>query len=133
MKTKIKITHENKQNIFDAFEQENGLSKANTLSGIEVFDIVKKAEERLEDARLPKKSRNKAKAHYCTNGPARAYKYAFTTTEFVLERGSKDWFLVSVERISLYPRSKGGLKMTILESQAEEIRAKSTTDFHISA
>ncbi len=133
MNTKIKITPDNKTKIKNVFEKENGGAKANTLSGIEVFDIAKEAEERLENVRLPKKNRKKARAYYCVNGPANAYKFAFTTTEFDIERGSTDWFLVSVKRVNVYPRSKGGLKMTILESQAEEIRAKSTTDFHIAA
>ncbi len=120
---KIQITETKRQQINAAFTEANGRAKANTLRGGDAFEMADRAERQLEARGLPKSKRKGAIASYFPSGPSASYDYRMKSTAFTIVRGTEGWALASVEKIDVYPKTKGGLKLTITQEQAAYITA----------
>jgi hypothetical protein len=133
MKKPIKIIEENRPKIDEAFDDANGRADANTLTGSAAYSIAKDAETELEDRGLPVSRRAGAKATYTPAGPPLSYKYSMTTTTFEIERNSSGWRLTNVEKTKVYPRSAGGMTLTITREQADIVMQKALKGLRIAA
>ncbi|WP_173995755.1 hypothetical protein [Agrobacterium tumefaciens] len=128
---RIRITEDNRDEIVAAFRAANGKAKSNTLHGSIAFDIAKRAEAELEAKGLQKNKRKGATASYVPSGPSKSYGHSMRTTAFSIERTATDWVLVSVEPVEVWPRSSGGMRLSILPFQAEMIMAKALVGLHV--
>ena len=91
-----------------------------------------KAEAKLDSFNLPKKSRKGARAVVTTGGTVpSAYKYNRIVTQFTIERGASDWFLIDAKRIELYQSEKGGMVMHITRAQHDIAVAKFSEQFQV--
>lgn len=102
---KIKVCEENAVKIADALEAVNGRAERWTISSAyEVEEVARRAERWLDKAHLPKGRRRGAEVSFTPAGPAaQAYGNGVISTHIVLRRGTRDWFLVKVERVTLPP------------------------------
>ena len=86
----------------------------------EVINIAYYSEYHLIRLGIPKNKRKGVIRHYGSDGPS-AVSYGWTATwvELVLERGSDDWFLTSVEKVVRYPKEKGNNSYRLSTNQTE--------------
>lgn len=131
MRRPIRIIKDNHDKITEAFDDANGSACANTLTGGAAYSVAQDAEQELADRGLPASKRKGAKATYTPSGPPRSYKYSMTTTTFEIERNSNGWRLMSVEKTKVYPRSVGGLTLTITREHANIIAKKALSGLRI--
>ncbi|TBG52640.1 hypothetical protein [Rhizobium leguminosarum] len=130
---KIKLTDENRDKVETAFNQANGRAQANTLRAFVAYEVAKEAEQMLEARGIPKSRRKGAAAFYSPSGPARAYKYAMTTTCLRIERGAEGWHLVDVTRIGIRAGHNGGTRLIITKPQVEIITKQALDGLIIAA
>lgn len=112
----IKITAENDDIINDAISAAEGpRAKVNTLDAVEVAAIAEAAEKRLESLGIPKKDRAGATLYFQPEGPsASSYKYPQGATTVRIARRSGGWYVDSIVRDSVFPKSpeRRELKLT---------------------
>jgi len=134
---KIKIAPENAKRLEAKLVEVNGQAYTYTLSCFdELASLAKSAEEQLERSRLPKALRSRAQVTYSPSGPGKAYyRHAFSinTTEVVMVRGSRDWFLVSAKRFRKRADKGENWVIAVSERQAEAIRIYAMTDYEVAA
>ena len=100
---KIKICEENKNEILRVLKKEEGRSKVRTINYDDVVDFSNYAESLLKQSKINQKDRIGFEYEYATNDTAKAYKSVVKSTYIKLYRGSnKHWFLIDVERKSLF-------------------------------
>lgn len=95
----MKINTNNTEAINTAIAEVEGLATARTITATDIQDAVEYIEKGLTGL-MPKNKWQKLRFAVDPNAqsfPA-AYKYTPESTQFVLERGSKDWFVVKIER-----------------------------------
>ena len=119
-----------RESVAKELEKVNGRAVAHVASAQDVFDQAAAAEAHLETLRIPKKDRRGARRDYVSGEPvtaAYARKASWrAATRVVLERGSRDWFVVCIDRH--YVGAKGGAGgVTCLTAAQERI---ATDRFH---
>lgn len=94
---RIKLSETNNTKIQTALDQVNKRAKAFTVTNPAVLgDYAARAEEKLKGI-LPKAGWKGARVECRPAGPsASSYGYPAKSTDLVLERGARDWFLVQV-------------------------------------
>lgn len=102
MKIAIGLVHDAKIN--QALLTVNGKACDHTFTrGSQIWELSKIAESRLENLGLPKKYRQGARFEAVSGEPVpNKYKYSRHATKIILERGTSDWFLISVSRETIY-------------------------------
>ena len=117
----------------DILRQVNGRANSFTIKFYSDVELAsQKAEQQL--SALPKNKRVGAVCNFTPEGPrTAAYKYAARSTEIEMVRRSRDWFLLSAEARSVYPRDQESNQITINLDQAEEIKSRAVQNFIISA
>jgi hypothetical protein len=116
---KIAICEKNVAAIEKALESINGRSFAYCYTTAkEVAEVSLRAESRLGKLLSAKKNYQGAE-FYSTSGStvANCYKGVRNATKIKIMRGSKDWFLVSVSRVELWPNQHGTEEIIITEEQ----------------
>ncbi|WP_417842123.1 hypothetical protein [Terasakiella sp.] len=102
----MKINTNDTAKVIEAIHAVEGRSYVNCLTFTQVIDLTLEADEYLEALSLPRQCWVGAQFFYRPAGPwAKSYNYAQGATSCTIERGSRDWFLVNVERTSVYPQS----------------------------
>tara|TARA_R110000764_G_scaffold203842_1_gene289051 strand:+ start:185 stop:670 length:486 start_codon:yes stop_codon:yes gene_type:complete len=113
-----------------ALENVNGRAVAHVASAQDVFDQARDAEAHLDVLGIPKTDRKGARRDYVSGAPvtaAYARKASWrAATRVILQRGSRDWFVVSVERA--YVGERGGAGGVTCLTAAQERNA--TDRFH---
>lgn len=105
---KIRVTPENKLEIEAALKSANGKAANFVFSTFdEIQSLAEDAEITLDNICLPLAARIGAMIH-ARSGEQVAYSYTYSrnVTSVALLRGSKDWFLVYVEREKAGPHAK---------------------------
>ena len=106
-----------------ALEAVNGRAVAHVASAQDVFDQARDAEAHLEALGIPKKERKGARRDYVSGEPVtaayarKALRSSRAATRVLLERGSRDWFVVGMYRH--YVGAVGGSSVTCLTSAQE--------------
>jgi hypothetical protein len=130
---KIKITKDNASKIEAALKEVNGAATSFTirLAG-EVMGYADDIEKQLEKSQLPKANRSGVIAIITPAGPsAKAYGYAAKSTTVTIQRGAKDWFLISVREASVYPRQNRRDTIKITEAQQSIIASKAVEPYTV--
>lgn len=118
----MKINTNNKIKIQEAINKKMGKARSFKATASELIELSRTAEKRLSIFGLPKNSRSGAVMVHRDPLP-RSYKYKTTASKVTLARGAKDWFLVSVERVDLYPGSDRLFKVLLKEEHIEASKA----------
>ena len=105
---KINIHTKNTDKIEHVLEKVNGRALEWAITTFEeVNELAERAEAMLDSKGVLKKNRHGTQLRFTPAGPASAsYKYNVKTTEVVLVRGGKDWFLKSVASEEASPKQK---------------------------
>lgn len=128
----IKLSEKDK--IDAILAQINGRASKFVANRLDVERAAKKAEARLEAARLPQALRVGCRVDFVSGGPgAKAYEYAAAGTKVQLGRAREGWRLVDANRTSVYPRQRETLTITVSAKVAEEIKVRSVEDLRIAA
>jgi len=120
MKTKLNLDTAPDPKTKAVLDAVNGSATAHTItSPDEVRSIAAAAEQALETFGLPRTHRRGARVeHVSGKGLPNAYSYTAIATQLTLERGSKAWFLVGVERARAYAGDTGrGTRISISAEQ----------------
>lgn len=117
-------------------QQINGRASAHTLSAYDIRAAAKRCEDRLTASGVPLSMRPGTQAVIIPEGPGKAYarkgRYV-VTSRAVLERGSRDWFLVEFEKIERWADA-GGVDMLYISKEARDaITAKALADYDLRA
>lgn len=120
--------------IKEALDQVNGKAAAFTITtSTEVIDVVKRAERHLEQFNVVHSDRAGATVTYRPAGPAaNAYKNSAISTEIVLRRakfGTPLWYLDTVKRVDVYPRSAERLIVRISDGAARNLVKRTLAAF----
>lgn len=128
----IKLTEKDKVDAILA--QVNGRASKFVANRLDVERAAKKAEARLDAARLPQALRVGCRVDFVSGGPgAKAYEYAAAGTRVQIVRAREGWRLVDANRTSVYPRQREKLTITVSAEVAEEIKERSIEDIRIAA
>jgi hypothetical protein len=118
---KITIDQKNADKIMAALEAVNGRAREHTFCMfLQLSSLAEQAEKEL--TALVNKSDAAGALYIATSGGEmpNSYKYARAATKVTLERGSKNWFLISVEPAAIY--NSGGNEYLIL-SPSQDAKA----------
>jgi hypothetical protein len=119
---RLKITAENIAVLQEALDAFQGRRTKNIYGAEDVIYAAQQTETQLENLDLPKSKRQGARCQFAGEGAsANAYKYAITSTQVTIERGSKDWYLVGLTIVSRYPKNPPIDTLFLTEAQAEEV------------
>lgn len=91
---------------------------------IDVLAAATAAEQALDDAKLPLRYRPGTRYEYRPAAEAaNAYGNSAVSTSITLERGARDWFLVGIGRVTVWPRrdDKAIRRITISNDAAQAI------------
>ena len=102
-----------------ALEAVNGKANQHTFTNLyEINEIVRCAEEKLENLGIAKKDRPGAKV-YATSGGAvpKNYKYKRVATDVTLERRASGWFLIRIESTHVYELGGGDDLLSLTAAQ----------------
>lgn len=118
---KIKICKENQSIIEAELLKVNGKSSAHCYTVFREIEEISEKAERLLSKLFPK-TFFKGAQFWETSGVACAnsYKGIRNVTSIRIERGSKEWFLISISKATLWPNQSGGERLLISESQKTE-------------
>ena len=106
-----------------AFRQVNGKAGSFTLGALDAVSAILVIEQKLEDAGIPKTLRAGCGLVDASAGPnSRSYGYASVGTRYSLSRTGSAWVLESVQRITVYPNQRGGLKLVVTAAAADRLR-----------
>ncbi len=96
----------------------------------QIIEIVRDAEQRLAATGLPRSAWTGVIVSHTGAGPtAKRYKYSAAATWLQIERRTKDWVLIGVDRDTVYPGSNERLTLTISDAQADEIKRRAVAGF----
>ena len=117
MKKQIKIEKSAAGLIEQALKEANGGAHAHAFtSAREILPLAFEAEQQMDRLHLRKDLRPGAVYVAYSGVPvANAYKYFRTGTRVVLQRRSKDWYLIDACAVGLAPDSGGSTKLTLTE------------------
>lgn len=112
--------------VSDRFDEINGKADSFTLRASDALESAAWAEERLEALGVPKSARAGVEVVRSSEGPsANAYKHGAIGTAYMLRRTSAGHYdLVSINRITVYPRQKGIKALRVSESAEDAIYKK---------
>lgn len=129
----MRINISNAQKINAALKDVNGRSESFTIRDQEeVLAITKKAELFLFNAQLSESDWRGARFEFRPAGPrASGYKYAANSTRITIERGSKDWFLVSVMKDAVSPRESASKTLYLTSDHIEKSKQNTIARNHI--
>lgn len=118
MERKIKIEKSAAGLIEQALKEANGGAHAHAFtSAREILPLAFEAEQQMDSINLRKDLRPGAIYVAYSGVPvANAYKYFRTGTRVVLQRRSKDWYLIDACSVGLAPDSGGSTKLTLTEA-----------------
>lgn len=110
----MKINLNNQDKVEEQLEKVNGRASAHVIDSVcELIEFANDAEAELATL-LPKAAWKGALVLCRPEGPsANSYKFRGVSTTCVLERGARDWFLVSAEKDWVYPRSRHFCDITL--------------------
>ena len=110
----------------DKFAQVNGKAESFTLQPSDALETASWAEARLEALGVPKSARAGVEVVRSSAGPtASAYKHGAIGTVYTLRRTSAGHYdLVSINRITVYPRQKGIKALRVSEAARDAICKK---------
>ncbi|RWC46092.1 MAG: hypothetical protein EOS55_18245 [Mesorhizobium sp.] len=123
---------EQRMEIGEALAAVNGRASRWTASVAEVVDWLETAEGQLQNAGLPATYRVGATADCFTSAPsAKSYRYAVTGNRVLLRRFGKEWRVVGIETIGLYPRDSRAdkVKVSLSSDQIERVKAAAAAPF----
>ncbi len=132
MALRIRIAPENKGLIEKALEEVNGPAAMHAFSRYSEIEHCVQVAESLLEPLLFRKDWQGAEAT-CISGqkvPA-SYRGVRRGTLVVLQRGSRDWFLIFARRCSLYPNEGGRTKLHLLPEQRDAAVARLETNFTV--
>ena len=117
----------NYQAIGDKFDGINGKADSFTLRARDALESAAWAEDRLEALGVPKSARAGVEVVRSSAGPtANAYKHGAIGTAYTLRRTSAGHYdLVSIRRVTVYPRQKGIKTLRVSEAARDAIYKKS--------
>lgn len=128
----MKINTNNTAKIIEVIDAVEGRSYVNCLTYTQVQTLTLNADEYLEGLSLPRQCWVGAKFYYRPAGPwAKSYSYAQGATSCTIERGSRDWFLVNVERTSVYPQASQRFECSLPHQTAEIAHRQLDKKFHV--
>jgi len=120
---KIKITAT--AAITEALKSANGKATSFAITApADIYALANRAEAILDARGVANVNRTGATVTLIPAGPAAAsYKYAAASTRIVLQRGSKDWYLIEAKRFDVFPRAKERFVICIGPKAAADIHA----------
>ncbi|WP_370373804.1 hypothetical protein [Henriciella pelagia] len=95
----------------------NGRAQSFTVTSADTLRVFATAAEEQLAGILPKSAWPGARVTCCPQGPSSSYSYSAQTTKCVLERGAKDWFLISCERDQVFPKAPRMCRVTLTAAQ----------------
>lgn len=114
----MKINVNQTQKTAAAIDAAEGRAQVNTISADRLLGIASRAEQELDATGLPLAERKGARFEFRDAGPsAAAYKYSQGATHVMLERGASAWYLISVQRLSVYPRQRQIADLYLIDAQ----------------
>ena len=132
MAMRIRILPENADKIERALAEVNGDAEMHTFS--RYWEIKHRADyaEALLEPLLFRKDWQGAEVT-CLSGRqgATGYRAVRRGTLVVLQRGSRDWYLIFARRCNLYPNEGGRMKLHLLPSQRDAAAARLETNFTV--
>jgi len=109
-KPKMKINTKDNKKIELAIKKAEGKASVRTLDEIDIEIAANAAETKLDKLGIPIKQRKGCRVFIDPGKVPGAYKYRAEGTFVTIERGSKDWFMILVqrERVGYCPGGRGG-------------------------
>jgi hypothetical protein len=120
---KIKVNDRNVAAMQAALDKVNGNAAAFTINNAAAFPhMVQNLEHRLLSLGVLKKHLPGTRLEMYSNGPLlAAYTNRAIGTAVVMERGYSDWYLISVERIPVFPKQNAKEVVRISEDAREDM------------
>lgn len=97
-----------------------------------MLEMLLDAEGQLQKAGLPATYRAAATAECFTSAPgANAYKYGVTGNRVLLRRFGREWRVVGIETVALYPRDSRAdkVRVSLSAEQVERVKAAAAAPF----
>lgn len=130
---KIKVTDDNLTKLWDTLDKANGKANKHVALPGDIFALVTKAEDSLNNSGLPIGERAGAQVIWHAAGAsARAYRYRMVRTQIILTRGTKHWFLTDLQRVSVYPQQREHYRIKISPAQRDRIVVEALRTFDVS-
>ncbi len=105
---KIKVNKKNENKINKLIAEIEGRARSRRKEYCNLEKMIRDCEAQFERYQLPKNlwQGNKVWEYEGKGISTRSYgNYPYESTRVTIERGSKDWFLINVERVTLYPNN----------------------------
>ena len=101
----MKINLSNEIKILATIDRTAGNARAHTITSYDfILSNIKEIEKSLKSSGIPKAAWVGILVRIHGGGPAsRSYRYKVTTTELLLKRGARDWFLTDCQKADGYP------------------------------
>lgn len=132
MKMSVKVAHENLEKLSAAISKVEGKSEVNRLSFQTLIELTEHAESKLEDLCIPAKYRRGSQLEFSPSGPySNSYKYGQGATTVMLIRKSSAWFVQTVERSKVYPKSPEKRILKITSQQRDIAIRKFSRQFEV--
>jgi len=121
-KMKIKVALNTKsRELSDSLDKVNGNARSATASAMDILNATEIAEKQLAAFGISKSSRIGAELTYTSGGSvAKAYKYTRIANRIKAVRGGSYWYVISIDRVELFPNQDGGIKVG-LNAEQEKI------------
>jgi len=128
----IKIVESNLQDLLGEILRVEGKSKVNKMSFVELIELAKYGEDKLDNLSIPVKYRSGCKLEYSPSGPSsHSYKYGQGATFVMIVRKSSGWYLQTVERGKVYPKSQEKRILSLTSDQRDIAIRNFTKQFHV--
>lgn len=115
---RIKVCTENLEKIQAALDAIKGNASEHCHTAQDVLKAAREFEQKAQALGLPKGYRKGLKAiQGAFSSMPLSYKYRRKVTTINLERGSKDWFLVGVHCLMVFPNQSGACDLVLTQEQ----------------
>lgn len=129
----IFISNENREALQAAINTIEGRAQMRCVSAEKIIELAQQGEDDCAKRFfLPKHKRAGTTLEYAPAGPSAAsYTYSAARTFVVLERKSRGWYLVSVERKTCWPQNNRVFTYALKETQAAKAVAGFQSQFRV--
>ena len=125
----MKINLKSKNKILAALKAVNGKAEAQAICTVEqLCDIAERAERELKGRGISKEERKGCGVEHVPAGPSSSYKYSYTTTQIILTRGGKDWFLTECSSFEGWPGQRETFSLRVTDVALNQVKRLLTQD-----
>tara|TARA_R110002020_G_scaffold8468_1_gene33929 strand:- start:870 stop:1292 length:423 start_codon:yes stop_codon:yes gene_type:complete len=112
--------------ILATIDKTAGNARAHTITSYDfIADNIKEIEKSLKNSGIPKTAWVGIVVRIHGGGPvSRSYRYKVTTTELLLKRGARDWFLTDCQKADGYPGQESTAQIVFAPESTKQAAVK---------